>query len=42
MTPKFYDRSHLKAPRSQESILRSSGYQLETPINFWGKSIPHP
>ena len=42
MTPNFYDRSHLKQQRSQESILRASGYQLKTPSNFWGTSIPHP
>jgi len=30
--------------RSQEDILRDSGYPPDntTPVNFWGKSIPHP
>ena len=42
MTPGFYNRSHLKIPRSQEKILRSSGFTLKTPSNFWGMAIPHP
>ena len=42
--PEFYDRSHLKETRSQESILRSGNYPSsheKTPKNFWGKFIPH-
>ena len=30
VSPTFYDRSHLQKPRSQEEILRSSGYRLST------------
>ena len=41
MAPKFYDRSHLKAPRSQESILRASGYQLKTPKLIFGEHPYH-
>lgn len=40
--PSFYDRSHLKKGRSQEAILRASGYRMETPPNFWGGAVPHP
>ena len=39
--PSFYDRSSMKLGRSQEEILRSSGYRLTTPNNFWGDFIPH-
>jgi hypothetical protein len=39
--PQFYDRKYLK-PRSQEAILRSSGYKMNYPQNFWGGAIPHP
>ena len=39
--PTFYDRSHLTKPRSQEKILRESGYRLVTPYNFWGNAVPH-
>ena len=41
INPTFYDRSHLRKPRSQEQILRASGYRLTTPNNFWGKAVPH-
>lgn len=41
-SPLFYSRSHLTKPRSQESILRSSGYTQKTPKNFWNGAIPHP
>lgn len=40
--PGFYDRSKLKKGRSQEAILRASGYKMTTPENFWGGAIPHP
>tara|TARA_Y100000389_G_C17470142_1_gene529673 strand:- start:7016 stop:7558 length:543 start_codon:yes stop_codon:yes gene_type:complete len=41
-SPLFYSREHLTKPRSQEQILRSSGYSHTTPKNFWNGAIPHP
>lgn len=41
ISPSFYDRSTMKLGRSQEEILRSSGYRLTTPNNFWGGAVPH-
>mgnify|MGYP001177076969 FL=1 len=40
ISPNFYSRKAVKMPRSQEQILRDSGYSLETPKNFWGKAVP--
>tara|TARA_Y100000389_G_C17295404_1_gene430239 strand:- start:133 stop:684 length:552 start_codon:yes stop_codon:yes gene_type:complete len=40
--PGFYDRGILKKGRTQEAILRASGYKMETPSNFWGGAISHP
>ena len=42
--PMFYDRSHLPKGRTQEQILRDSGYpETNTmPGNFWGNAIPYP
>jgi len=39
--PVFYDRSQLDNNRTQEAILRESGYRLVTPDNFWGNAVPH-
>ena len=47
-SPMFYDRSHLQTPRSQESILRASGYpscgktESSHATSFWGLAVPHP
>ena len=40
--PHFYKRPVEKKTRSQEEILRMSGYRLTTPHNFWGGRIPNP
>jgi hypothetical protein len=52
-SPMFYDRSHLTFARSQESILRASGYPSCSKVNkcnnwissseksFWGMAVPH-
>ena len=52
-SPMFYDRSHLTSARSQESILRASGYPSCSKVNtcnnwissseksFWGMAVPH-
>ena len=41
-SPGFYSREHLTTARTQEAILRSSGYTLTTPPNFWNGGVPHP
>lgn len=41
-SPNFYSREHLTTARTQEEILRSSGYTLKTPPNFWNGGVPHP
>jgi hypothetical protein len=40
-SPAFYDRSHLTSARSQESILRSSGYPLCLSPNDCGNWVNH-
>lgn len=40
-SPTFYLRDMNTKPRTQEDILRSSGYTMYTPNNFWGNSIPN-
>ena len=41
ISPVFYDRCKMDNSRTQEQILRSSGYKLITPDNFWGGAVPH-
>jgi len=41
ISPIFYDRSKMKNNRTQEEILRQSGYKLSTPEDFWGGAVPH-
>ena len=43
-TPEFYKGREKIPARSQEQILRDSGYPLQNKYapNFWGLAIPHP